>query len=43
MSSMKRKPTLVTIETKLETIDQLAVGVRVSFLTVPYNIGIVIR
>ena len=40
---MKRKRNVVTIETKLETIDQLAMGVRVSFLTVRNNIGIVIR
>ena len=30
-------------ETKLETIDQLAIGVRVSFLAVCNNIGIVIQ
>ena len=41
--SMKRKWNVVTIETKLETIDQLAIGVRVSFLVVRCNIGIVIR
>ena len=43
ISSMKRKRNAVTIETKLETIDQLAIGVRVSFLPVRYNIGIVIQ
>ena len=40
MSSMKIKRSIVTIETKLETIDQLAKSVRVSFLAVLYNIGI---
>ena len=43
MSSTKRKGNVVTIETKLETIDQPAIGVRVSFLAVRYNIGIVFR
>ena len=43
MSSMKRIRNVVTIETKLETIDQLAIGVRVSFLAVRNNIDIVIR
>ena len=43
MSSMKRKRNVVTIERKLETIDQLAIRVRVSFLVVHNNIGIVIR
>ena len=33
----------MTIETKLETVDQLAIGVRVSFLAVRSNIGIVVR
>ena len=33
----------MTIETTLETIDQLAIGARVSFLAVRYNIDIVIR
>ena len=33
----------MTIETKLETIDQIAIGVRISFLAVRNNIGIVIR
>ena len=33
----------MTIETKLETVDQLAIGVRVSFLAGRYNTGIVIR
>ena len=33
----------MTIQTKLETIDQLAIGLRVSFLAVRYNIGIVVR
>ena len=33
----------MTIETKLETNDQLAIGVSVSFLAVRYNICIVIR
>ena len=42
MSSMKRERNAVTIETKLETIDKLETGVRVSFLLVRYNIGIVI-
>ena len=42
MSSMKRNPNVVTIETKLETIDQLAIRVRFFFLAVRYNIGIVI-
>ena len=40
---MKRKRNAVTIETKLETIDQLAEGARASFLVVRHNIGIVIR
>ena len=43
MSFMKRKRNVVTIETKLETIDQLAIEVRVSFLAVRSNIGIVVR
>ena len=43
LTSMKRKRNEVTIETKLEIIDQLAVGTRVSFLTVRYNIDIVIQ
>ena len=43
MSSMKRKRKVVTIERKLETIDQLAIGVRVSFLAVRNNMSIVIR
>ena len=43
MFSIKIKPNLVTIEKKLETIDQLAIEVRVFFLAVPNNIGIVIR
>ena len=42
MFSMKRKRNVVTIETKLEIIDQLAIGVKVSFLAVRYNIGTVI-
>ena len=42
MSSTKRKQNVVTIKTKLETTDQLAIGVRVSFLAVCYNIGILI-
>ena len=33
----------MTIETELETIDQLAIGERVSFLAVRNNIGIVVR
>ena len=33
----------MTIERKLETIDQLAIGVRVPFLAMNNNIGIVIR
>ena len=33
----------MTIDTKLETKDQLAIGVKVSFLAVRNNIGIVIR
>ena len=32
----------MTIETKLETIDQLAIEVRVSFLSVRNNIDIVV-
>ena len=40
MSSMKRKRKVVTIETKLEIIDQLAIGEKVSFLAVRNNIGI---
>ena len=40
MFSTKRKQNVVTIETKLEIIDQLAEGVSVSFLAVRYNIGI---
>ena len=32
----------MTIETKLETIDQLAIGLRVSFQAVHYNTDIVI-
>ena len=43
MSSMKRKRNVVTIETKLETIDQLAIRVKVSFPAVHYNTDIVIR
>ena len=43
MSSMKRIRNVVTIETKLETIDQLAIEVRVSFLAVRINIGIFIQ
>ena len=43
MSSMKRKQSIVVIETKLETIDQLAIGVRVSFLAEHYNIGVVVQ
>ena len=43
MSSMKRKRNVVTIDTTRESIDQLAMGVRVSFLAVRNNIGIVIR
>ena len=43
MFSMKRKRNVVTIEAKLETIDQLPIEVSVSFLAVRYNIGIVIR
>ena len=43
ISSMKRKWNVVTIKTGLETIDQLAIGVWVPFLTVRYNIGNVIR
>ena len=39
---MKRKGNAVTIETKLETIDQLAIKVR-AFLAVGNNISIVIR
>ena len=33
----------MTIETKLETIGQLAIGMRVSFPAVRNNIGIVLR
>ena len=40
MSSMERKRKIVTIETKLETIDQLAIGVRVSFLAVHDNLAL---
>ena len=39
MFSMKRQWNVVTIETKLETIDQLAIGVRVSFLAVRNNMA----
>ena len=42
MSSMKRKRNAVTIETTRETIDQLAIEVRASFLVVHYNNGIVV-
>ena len=43
MSSMKRKENVVTIETKLKSIDQLAIGARVSFLAARDNIRIVFR
>ena len=43
MSSMERKLKVVTIERQLETIDKLAIRVRVSFLAVRNNIGIVIQ
>ena len=43
MSSMKRKRNDVTIEAKLESIDELAIKVRVSFLAVHSNTGIVIQ
>ena len=43
MFSMKRKQNVVMIETKLETVDQLAIAVRISFLAVHSNIGIVIQ
>ena len=33
----------MTIETKLEAIDELSIGVRVSFLAVRNNIDIIIR
>ena len=40
MSSMKRKRNAITIEKKLEVIDQLAKGVRDFSLAVHYNICI---
>ena len=43
MAFMKRKRNVATTETKLETIDQRAIGVRVSFVAVRYDIGIAIR
>ena len=43
MFSMKRKWNVVMIETKLETIDQLAIRERVSFLAERYNICTVNR
>ena len=43
ISSTKRKRNAVTIERKLETIYQLGIRVRVSFLAVSYNIVIVIQ
>ena len=43
MSFIKRKRIVVTIETKLETMGQPAIGVWSSFLVVHYNNGIVIR
>ena len=39
MSSMKRKRNVLTIETKLEIINQLENGVSGSSLAVRYNIG----
>ena len=42
MSSMKKKRNVVTIKTKPETIDQLEIVVRVSFLAVCNSIGIAI-
>ena len=39
MSSMKRKRNVLTIETKLEIINQLENGVSGSSLVVRYNIG----
>ena len=42
-SFMERKWNVVTIEKKLEIIDQLAVGESVSYLAACYNISIVIR
>ena len=42
-SFMERKRNVVTIEKKLEIIDQLAIGESVSYLAACYNIGIVIR
>ena len=38
MSSMKRKQNVVMIKKKLETIDQLAIEVRVPFLAVLGNV-----
>ena len=43
VSFIKRKWNLLTIETKLETIDQLVIEVSISFLAVCYNIGFIIR
>ena len=43
LSSRKRKRNLLTIETKLETKNQLAIRVSISFLAVRNNIGIVIQ
>ena len=43
MSSMKRKWNVVTIETKLEIIDQLEKGVSVFSLAVRCYVGIAIR
>ena len=43
MSFMIRKWNVVMIETKLETIDQLTIGERVSFLAERYNICTVNR
>ena len=42
MPSMKRKRNIVTIETKLEITDQLAIGVKVSFLAVRNSISIIV-
>ena len=39
MSSMKRKRNVLTIETKLEIINQLQKGISGSSLAVRYNIG----
>ena len=40
ISFMKRKPNVVTIETKLETVDQIVIGVRVFFLAERNNIAL---